>query len=421
MPGVRLAHRAGLRVALAMRTSLAAAALAMLSALAATAPPDELIDRAVECLEAKQFELARTYLDPAVIDERLTAAERSRAYYLRGYAFLAQRFDRSAAADYAHALASDSGNAEALNALGELTLEGKGVARDDARAFALFLRSARLGNLDAETFVGYALLVGRGTEPNVARARYWLRVAADAGRIEALVDLARSYRAVHAPQPDPERARALYESAIERGSSDALVGLGYMHLNGELGQPDARRAAAYFARAARAGSAEGESALATLYLDGHGVGRDVDRGRALLERAARAGYAPAQARLATLYLARGDETDAREALRWLRAAAEQDDVDAKNGLAWVLATTKHAALRDGRAAVATAEQVVANARSAATLDTLAAAYAETGQFDRASAVERDALAALDRAQEQDLAREFETRLAAYAARQPWRE
>ena len=438
-----------------MRAALASIALSSTAALALA--PDESIDKAVECLEAQQFDLARTYLDAVVTDERLTAAERSRAYYLRGYAFLSEGFDRSATADYAHALDDDPSNADALNALGELTLEGRGVERNDSRAFALFLRSARLGNVDAQAYVGYALLVGHGTARNLERARYWLKTAADAGHIDSLVNLARSYRAIHADRPDPERARAIYQSAVERGSSDALVGLGYMHLGGELGAPDARAAADYFARAARAGSAQGETALAELYLDGNGVDRDDAHARTLLERAAKAGYSPASARLAALYesgrgvardtararalyleaaqqgdadaelkiaslcLARGDEASTREALRWLRAAADQDDPNAQNGLAWVLATTKHDALRNGAAAIAAAEQAVAAARSAATLDTLAAAYAEAGEFDRARDLERDALAALDRAHEHELSREFEARLAAYSARRPWRE
>jgi len=59
-----------------------------------------------------------------------------------------------------------------------------------------------------------------------------------------------------------------------------------------------------------------------------------------------------------------------------------------NNLAWILATHEDPKLRDGAEAVRWAEQVVAADGSAdpATLDTLAAAFAEAGRFDDAIGV-----------------------------------
>jgi TPR repeat protein len=433
-----------------------ALAATLVGSTALGAPPEDMVRKAIVHVEAQRFELARSYLDPVVIDPRLNASQRSRAYYLRGYTFLAEGYDVSAAQDYARALEFDSGNAEALESIAYLHLEGRGVARDERRAFELFLRSARAGHTDSKAYVGYALLVGRGTATDVDKARFWLGEAAEAGNVVALVHLARSYRAPLATVPDPARAAELYEQAITRGSTEALVGLGYMHLEGELGAPDAPLAALYFERAADNDSAEGQTALAHLYLAGTGVAQNDRRARALFETAAGKQHPPAltalaylyeagraglprdderaqslyleaatagdpiaQNRLASRYLREPTEENTREALVWFRAAAEHDP-SARNALAWVLATTRFDGLRDGAAAVVAAESTVAELHSASTLDTLAAALAEAGDFDRAVAVQRDAIAAL-KPEESSLRAEFDERLGAYERGESWRE
>ena len=70
----------------------------------------------------------------------------------------------------------------------------------------------------------------------------------------------------------------------------------------------------------------------------------------------------------------------RQALR-----KEPDNVQVLNETAWVLATAPEAALRNGSEAVSLAEHAVelTSAHEPVVLGTLAAAYAETGQFDRA--------------------------------------
>ena len=59
-------------------------------------------------------------------------------------------------------------------------------------------------------------------------------------------------------------------------------------------------------------------------------------------------------------------------------------------------------------------------RGRSTLDTLAAAYAESGDFDKAVATQRDALAALGK-DDHALHDAFEQHLDHYLKQQPWRE
>ncbi len=83
--------------------------------------------------------------------------------------------------------------------------------------------------------------------------------------------------------------------------------------------------------------------------------------------------------------------------------------------------TRFDRLRTVPTAVAEAQRATALARSVTErLDTSAAAYAETGDFNRAIATQHEAIAAL-RADEAPLRGELERHLESYANHRPWRE
>ena len=115
-----------------------------------------------------------------------------------------------------------------------------------------------------------------------------------------------------------------------------------------------------------------------------------------------------------------DKGRSRQARDWFAAAARQDSIAAHNNLAWLLATLDDAELRDGKRALAHASVAVEAEPSPAHLDTLAAAYAETGQFDRAIVIQREALAAL-LPSDDGLRAGLERRLQGYLQAQLWRE
>ncbi len=434
------------------RIAVAAVALAVIARTWGVEPADS-VAHALEQIEAKRYGLARTYLDAVVVDARLSGVQRARAYYYRGYAFLADGLYVSAAQDYSRALELDPGNSTVLAELGRLYANGEGVDKNPATAFKLFQKAARGGNDTARLYVGYALLTGVGTAADVPKARYWLREAADAGHVDALVQLARSYRAPFADPPDLERALAVYEQAIEKGSVEALTALGYVYLGGETGISEPERATEYFRQAAQRDSPAAQTALGfmsfaehrysvarqwferaaavqypeafsglgRLYEDGLGVATSRARAIDNYTKGAALGDVQSQLRLAALDLELPPtEANTESALRWLRLAADQDHPQGHNGLAWILATSRFDRLRDGATAVVEAHRATAVARSASTLDTLAAAYAEAGDFDNAVATQRAALTALS-AKEGALRDAFEQHLNSYLKQQPWRE
>jgi len=95
---------------------------------------------------------------------------------------------------------------------------------------------------------------------------------------------------------------------------------------------------------------------------------------------------------------------------------------ALNNLAWLLATAGDTGLRSGPEAVTLAERAVAiDGRTPQSLDTLAAAYAEAGRFDRALVTAEEAVLLADAAGQKDQASEFRARALLYRMRQPYRE
>jgi tetratricopeptide (TPR) repeat protein len=118
-----------------------------------------------------------------------------------------------------------------------------------------------------------------------------------------------------------------------------------------------------------------------------------------------------------------DLWDDEAAARWMQRAVDTDPkfVPARNGLAWWLAAGPDR-VRDGRRAVehATTACELTGWRSPEVIDTLAAAYAEDGDFDKAVECQKKALDLVPRVRKQTLA-EYRQRLALYERRQPYRD
>lgn len=450
-----------------LATRLGPLALLALFAFSAAAQDARIaIERASRYIELGDYALTRSYLETPLIDGRITHSERSRAYYLEGYSFEQQNFPVSAAQSYVKALAFNPDNPATLAALGHLYQNGKGVAQDSAQAAQLLQRSAELGYGPAMTGLGALLLAGLPDSPqpqdDLDTARSWLTKATQAasprfntpgqsvGR--AFLFLAQSYRANTTFNPDPEQALAYYRQALLLNEPEAFNSIGHMHLNGEFGVADIPAAISEFTRGAQNGDSSAQVSLGYLHLLGTGLTADRSKARALFAKAAIAGdvrahhylgyldetaeppqpdaaqahyshaadsnHLPALIRLSQIAFANDQHKDG---IDYLRRAARSGDAKVNHQLAWLLATSQDKSLRDGSAAVGYARVAVASTTSAATLDTLAAAYAEDRQFDAAVRTQNQALALLetDATSAQEHA-DYSTRLARYQRGEPWR-
>ncbi|MCC9606364.1 tetratricopeptide repeat protein [Blastopirellula sp. JC732] len=97
-----------------------------------------------------------------------------------------------------------------------------------------------------------------------------------------------------------------------------------------------------------------------------------------------------------------------------------DDDHILNNLAWVLATSPDDSLRNGERSLELAKKAcdLTNYEAPHILSTLAAAYAETGNFDEAK---KWAQKAVDKGTDEDIIGHLKEELASYEAKKPWRE
>lgn len=111
---------------------------------------------------------------------------------------------------------------------------------------------------------------------------------------------------------------------------------------------------------------------------------------------------------------------AEQATKNASTATDHSNPDSLNNAAWRLATCSESSLRDGARALELAQvAVAASARTNASfLDTLAAAYAETGQFQQAVATQQEAMQVLESPAEKA---DYASRLKLYVAGQPYHE
>jgi len=124
----------------------------------------------------------------------------------------------------------------------------------------------------------------------------------------------------------------------------------------------------------------------------------------------------------TLFYLQGKASEALAAWRAV-LRIDPDHVAVLSQTAWVLATSPDQALRDGAQAVTFAERAVrlANGRQPSILDTLAAAYAETGRFQEAVKITTQRLEWARNQKNLRLVDALESRLALYQAGRPFRD
>ncbi len=119
-----------------------------------------------------------------------------------------------------------------------------------------------------------------------------------------------------------------------------------------------------------------------------------------------------------------DKGDLEQAIRDFDQAIALDPAyaTAYNNLAWILATCPDPQIRDGAEAVHLAERAcgLGDNRVPTQLDTLAAAYAELGQFDQAVETAEKAVRLALAAGQQELAKDIRNRLELYKAKRPFR-
>lgn len=220
-----------------------------------------------------------------------------------------------------------------------------------------------------------------------------LKARAEAGDAKAQVELGTAYASGQGVTADDREALKWFRKAAEKSNPAGEYSLAEMYLTGRGISADLSEAGKWMRRAAEDGDARAQFNLAAMYTQGQGVAKDDNEAAKWMRKAADQGLAAGQFGLGSMYAhGKGVPQSAVEAVKWYRKAGDQGDPEALNNLAFLLATSAVASVRNPKEAIVTAQKAVdASGENPSCLDTLATAYYEAGQPDKAAEAERRAL------------------------------
>jgi tetratricopeptide (TPR) repeat protein len=213
------------------------------------------------------------------------------------------------------------------------------------------------------------------------------------------------------------------EVAAQAGDLNSQWLLANIYHHGVAGQPDLQNAAQWYKQAAINGHTGAQREFGKLLFRGKGVERDIQQAIRWLTMAAREDDHDAEFYMGVIYMGGKDfRGDQASALHWFKRAAASGHKMAINNLAWLYATSTNPSLRNGTQAVALMLPLLeGEPDSPVFLDTLAAAYAESGDFATAIKTQQQAIGLLPQTLSSSIKQGYQQRLQFYQAAKPWRE
>lgn len=351
--------------------------------------------------------------------------------------------------------ASELGYAVATCVLGDMVISGRGGKPDPGQGWRIVQQAADAGAPLCRLKLGLAYRYGEeAIQRNLDSARKYLRLAADQEIGEAEAQLAELAMYEHEDDDEAQRdgkatlvrladenssraqfllaeacligrpwprdlacARQRFEQADASGFPAAAPNLGIFNAAGIGGPPDLAAAEAWFRKAIAQGASRSRYELGRLLLH---MDKDIPEAIGLLLEDA-SNDSPTAAYVLQRYCSLHPDCplaeDRRNALRKQVAGMA---LAKKNEVAWALATDALSDAEDGRYAIDLLKSLPAEEIGKwAVLDTLAAAHARAGQFDRAARVQKDAIARLPESVSRRQRRAFEERLALYESGKTW--
>ncbi len=330
----------------------------------------------------------------------------------------------------------------------------------DTTPFTLIGLLARESDSAAQAAVGAFLASRNRTEDAIG----WLRASSRAGNVLANTLLARIFFDASRSEEDETKRESLlsdaldnYVHAIALGSSDAMYALAVLYLGGHYGEENLDAGIPLLERAARLDHSDAILYLAHLYAAGERVAQSNElaakhyvRAAELDNRRALGAYArflvaeqsiAADARLQDWLQRYADQEDAeamllignlhargiigsqdiKAALKSYRAAVKANPGDANivNEVAWTLVVSDLIELQDPRYAKRIMDAVMTQDTEASGrpeyLDTWAAIHAANGDFERAIALQEQALARARELNRTDVLEILETHLEKFRA------
>lgn len=166
--------------------------------------------------------------------------------------------------------AARKGDVGAQALLGQMLLEGRGVAIDEAEGFHWHAVAASAGNVESMNMVGRCHELGRGTPVDEVLAAVWYRKAANAGLDWGLYNYANLLATGRGVARDRPHAFALYRRAAAMGHAKSMNFVGRHFDEGWDCERDPAAAVAWYRRSAEGGDFRGQASYASvLAREGH--------------------------------------------------------------------------------------------------------------------------------------------------------
>ncbi|AZF46162.1 MULTISPECIES: tetratricopeptide repeat protein [unclassified Pseudomonas] len=164
-------------------------------------------------------------------------------------------------------IAAREGVVDAQALLGQILLEGRGIARDETLALRWFRIAAQGGHLMARNMIGRCLEHGWGCTVDEAAAAREYRLAAEAGLDWGQYNYANLLATGRGVVQDQAQALMLYRQAAEQGHAKSMNLVGRYLEDGQYCPRDFEAAVEWYRRSAEAGDFRGQFSYAAVLAD----------------------------------------------------------------------------------------------------------------------------------------------------------
>ncbi|MBX9634624.1 MAG: trypsin-like peptidase domain-containing protein [Magnetospirillum sp.] len=197
---------------------------------------------------------------------------------------------------------AQNGHVGALNRLGQMTLNGQGIAKNEPEALRLLLAAAEKGDASAQNAVGSLYFKGIGTDRNVAQAIIWFGRSADQGYARAQNNLGQLYLLGNGVAKDEAKALGLLRSAADKGIAASWEALGMAYWDGRGVTADHAESVRWYRKAAEQGMLLSQNRLGSALWNGDGVAKDASEAAKWFELAATQGDGSSLYNMSIAYL-----------------------------------------------------------------------------------------------------------------------
>ncbi|MBC7907645.1 MAG: SEL1-like repeat protein [Rhodospirillaceae bacterium] len=199
-----------------------------------------------------------------------------------------QRKDWASAAKEFQPLAA-AGHVGALNRLGQMTLNGQGVVKNESEALRLLLSAAEKGDAAAQNAVGSLYFKGIGTARDVAQALIWFGRAADQGDARATNNLGQLYLLGNGVPKDERRGVEMLRRSADKNIPASWEALGMAYWDGRGVTADHAESVRWYRKAAERGLVLAQNRLGSALWNGDGTAKNVTEAVKWFEQAAAQG------------------------------------------------------------------------------------------------------------------------------------